>query len=200
MIPPGTAGPPLPDHPSTGRPLIAVFGSGGEDTLNADRARRLGAALAAAGFGIVNGGYGGTMEAAAEGARSAGGSALGVTCAQFTFRSGPNGHCSEVFEAPTLFARLEELITRARGYVVLPGGNGTLTELSLTWEVLRRELVPSRPLVVWEDPWRRVLDALGGEDHCVEGEDHSAGRVSGAISWVRSVDRAVDAIRRGVAV
>ena len=62
-------------------PRVSVFGSGAGGEADLDQARRLGAALARAGYAVLNGGYGGTMEAAALGARDAGGWAIGVTCA-----------------------------------------------------------------------------------------------------------------------
>ena len=119
-------------------PRVSVFGSGAGGKADLDRARRLGAALARAGYAVLNGGYGGTMEAAAIGAREAGGRAIGVTCAEFTFRSGPNPHLAEVIEAPTLFARLERLVRDGAAYVALPGGNGTLAEIAVAWECLRK--------------------------------------------------------------
>jgi uncharacterized protein (TIGR00730 family) len=158
--------------------------------VDVERARALGRALARAGYGVINGGYGGTMEASAEGAREAGGRAVGVTCALFTFRSGPNPHLDEVHEAPTLYARLETLIDRGAAYVVLPGGVGTLIELTLVWEHLRRGLVPPRPLVVWEDPWRAVVEVLERGPYADEGHD--------LLTWVAGVDEAVDAIRAGL--
>jgi uncharacterized protein (TIGR00730 family) len=170
-------------------PLVAVFGTGSPRREDADRARALGAALARAGYGVINGGYGGTMEASAAGAREAGGRAVGVTCALFTFRSGPNPHLDEVIEAPTLTARLQTLLERGSGYVVLPGGVGTLIELSLVWEHLRRGLVPPRPLVVWEEPWRAVVQSLADGPYAEEGHD--------LLSWVRDVEGAVAAIRAG---
>ncbi len=60
---------------------IAVFGSGrapaGHPVLA--QAERLGRLLAEAGFTLICGGYGGTMEAASRGARQAGGQVIGVT-------------------------------------------------------------------------------------------------------------------------
>ena len=170
-------------------PLIAVFGSGAAPAADIDRARRLGRALAEAGYGIINGGYGGTMDASAAGAREAGGFTVGVTCRAFTFRSGPNPHLLEIVEAPTLTARIETLLTRAAGYVVLPGGNGTLAELSLAWEHVRKGLLPAeRPLVVWSDPWRPVVELLEGGPYLGPG--------AGAIAWVDGVEGAVAEIRR----
>ena len=172
-------------------PLVAVFGTGTPRAEDAARARALGAALARAGYGIINGGYGGTMEASAAGAREAGGRAVGVTCAEFTFRAGPNPHLDEVLEAPTLTARLETLLRRGDAYVVLPGGVGTLIELTLVWEHLRRGLVPPRPLIVWEDPWRPVVRALAEGPYAEEGHD--------LLTWVSGVDAAVAAVRAGAA-
>lgn len=171
-------------------PLVAVFGSSAGPPEDLDRARRLGRALAEAGFGILNGGYGGTMEASAAGAREAGGHTVGITCRTFAFRSGANAHIREVVEAESLTARIETLLTRASAYVVLPGGNGTLAELSLAWEHVRKGLLPgaARPIVAWEDPWRRVVEALAEGPYLGTGTD--------AITWVRSVDQAVREIRR----
>lgn len=171
-------------------PLVAVYGSSAGDGQDLDRARKLGAALARAGFGILNGGYGGTMGAVAEGARSQGGVAIGVTCAEFTFRAGPNPWCSEVVEAADLFERLAELVRMASAYVVLPGGNGTLAELALAWEHQRRGLLPPRPVVAWEKPWRRVMAAL-------EATPYLEGGAQGIV-WVRTVEEAVAAVRDGV--
>lgn len=172
-------------------PLVAVFGSGSAPLADLERAQTLGRALAEAGYGVINGGYGGTMEASAEGARAVGGSAVGVTCSLFaSFRAGPNPYASEIVEAPTLYARLETMIERASAYVVLPGGIGTLIEFALTWEHLRRGLVPPRPFVVWEEPWRAVVAVLGEGPYAESGHE--------LLTWVTTVERAVAAIRARV--
>lgn len=177
---------------SIARPLVAVFGSGGgSEEEDLARARRLGACLARAGFGVLNGGYGGTMEAAAAGAREAGGEAIGITCSEFTFRTGPNEHLTDVVEAPTLFARLEHLVREAAAYVVLPGGNGTLAELALAWECVRKGLVDRRPLVVWRDPWYGIVERLSAGPWLGGGLEH--------LTWVDEVDEAVAAVRAGIA-
>lgn len=177
-------------EPGSQRPPVAVFGSGAGAAEDLVRARRLGAGLAVAGYGVLNGGYGGTMEAVAAGAVEAGGEAIGVTCAEFTFRAGPNAHLTGVSEAPTLFARLERLIREAAAYVVLPGGNGTLAELSLAWECLRKGLIDPRPLIAWRDPWESIVARL------VEGPYVDGG--GELITWVDDVETAVAAVRAGV--
>ncbi|HET6362755.1 MAG TPA: LOG family protein [Gemmatimonadota bacterium] len=168
-------------------PRVSVFGSGAGGEADLDRARRLGAALVRAGYAVLNGGYGGTMEAVAIGARESGGGAIGITCAEFTFRSGPNPYLVEVIEAPTLFARLERLVRDGDAYVALPGGNGTLAEIAVAWECMRKGLVEPRPLVAWSDPWRKVFTELAEGAYVDVGID--------LFTWVDDVDEAVDAIR-----
>jgi uncharacterized protein (TIGR00730 family) len=165
--------------------LVAVFGSGADRPEDTARARALGVALGSAGFGVINGGYGGTMSASAAGAQSAGAPTVGVTCVEFG-RAGPNPHLDEIVEARTLTERLEHLLRRADAYVVLPGGNGTLAELSLAWEHLRKGLVEPRPLVVWEDPWRPIVETIAAGPHLDGGTE--------PITWVDDVDAAVASI------
>lgn len=169
--------------------LVAVFGSGNPSVEDDRRARQLGEALGRAGYGVINGGYGGTMSASAAGARAAGARTVGVTCAAFTFRAGPNPHLDEIDEASALTERLERLIQRASAYVVLPGGLGTWIELALVWEHLRRGLIPRRPFVVWETPWRSIVDAMVSEAYVDPGSEW--------IAWVSDVDSAVAAVRTG---
>lgn len=178
----------------TDRPLVAVFGSGAGTPEDLERARSLGSALARAGYGIVNGGYGGTMAASAEGAREAGGVCVGVTCAAFAgFRSGPNPHVTEVVEAATLLERMGTIIDRASAWVALPGGNGTLAELSVAWERVRKGLAEAPgPVVAWAEPWRRVLAPLVDGPHLPGGD--------AGIVWVDSVEEAVAAVSEGLGV
>jgi hypothetical protein len=146
-------------------------------------------ALARAGYTVLNGGYGGTMEAAAIGAREAGGRTIGVTCAEFTFRY-PNPHLTEVMEAPTLFARLERLVRDGDAYIALPGGNGTLAEIAVTWECMRKGIVETRPLVVWSYPWREIFTGLADGAYVESGVE--------LFTWVEDVDEAVESIRARV--
>ena len=86
----------------TGRPAIAVFGSSQTPpgTEEWDQAVLTGSRLAQAGFGVVTGGYGGTMEAASKGAAEAGGHVIGVTSpSQFPGRLGANRYVKEIIEA-----------------------------------------------------------------------------------------------------
>ena len=139
---------------------ITVFGSSrprpGEPGY--EEARALGEALAARGFVVCTGGYGGVMEAASRGAKEAGGSTLGVT-AEF-FRSRVNQWVDEEVRVKTWQERLFELIRRGQGYVACKGGTGTLVELAVVWEMLNKNVMAGKPFVVLGEFWQPILERV----------------------------------------
>ena len=147
---------------------VAVFGSGsappGHPVLA--QAERLGQLLAEANFALICGGYGGTMEAASRGAHQAGGKAIGVTMDLFAAKE-PNRWLTKERRVKDFFPRLRQL-TDAEGFVVLKGGIGTLTELTLAWSLLQTGQISSKPLILVGDSWRRVLDAFRTETFLTE--------------------------------
>jgi uncharacterized protein (TIGR00730 family) len=122
-------------------------------------ARELGAGLARAGFGLVTGGYGGVMEAASRGAREEQGSTVGVVSDAFPRRR-PNRYLSRTISTPDLYRRQQELIERARGYVVMQGRAGTLSELALVWALQRAGCLGRRPVVLLGGYWQDLLRLL----------------------------------------
>jgi uncharacterized protein (TIGR00730 family) len=144
--------------------IVTVFGSSqAEPPQELYRtAFELGQAIAELGLTLCNGGYGGTMAAAARGAVEAGGHTIGVTCTRFG-RGGPNPHIRQEIPTFDLLQRLNTLIQLGRAYVVLPGGTGTLAELALVWELLNKGLLRGeRPLIVLGDSWQPVIDCIRG--------------------------------------
>ena len=144
---------------------ITVFGSArpvpGSEAYR--QARMLGQQLAQAGFDVVNGGYGGTMQAVSQGATEAGGAAIGVTCALFEDRQrSGNAYLSQTVYTPDLLARLRKLTDLGDGFVVLDGGVGTLLELFLVWNLLTLDVF-DKPCVLVGDHWRRALQGLERE-------------------------------------
>jgi uncharacterized protein (TIGR00730 family) len=137
--------------------IITIFGSSrplpGEPAYQ--KAYEVGRSLAMAGYTLCNGGYGGTMEATAKGAKDAGGKTIGVTCDLW---SGPNAFLDEVFHTDSLYPRLMKLIDLGQGYVVLPGGSGTLVELSLVWEMVAKKIMSPKPIVLMGDFWKPVIE------------------------------------------
>jgi uncharacterized protein (TIGR00730 family) len=138
--------------------IVTVFGSSkpqeGEPAYRS--AYDLGFELASVGWTICNGGYGGTMEASAKGAKDAGGSTIGVTCNIFG-SSGPNPFLDQVIETNDLFTRLTRLIEIGQAYVALPGGSGTLLELTLVWELVAKHLMNPKPIILLGRFWETVI-------------------------------------------
>lgn len=141
--------------------MITVFGSSRTPpgTPAWQQAYELGRDLAQAGWAIANGGYGGAMEAVSRGAREAGGYVIGVTCAAFDPLS-PNPWLSEERRQPSLFARLTEIITLGDAYVALPGGIGTLSEVTLVWSLFQAGSLSPRPLILVGSPWAGLVEAF----------------------------------------
>jgi uncharacterized protein (TIGR00725 family) len=111
------------------RKVVTLFGSSmirPGDTDN-EKAESLGRTLARAGYAICNGGYMGSMEASAQGAKEAGGEVIGVTCDLFSSRTACP-YLTEEQRQPGLLERIGRLIELGDAYIVLGGGIGTLAE------------------------------------------------------------------------
>ena len=139
---------------------ITVFGSSRPEDGHADyvEALELGRSLAAAGFGVCTGGYGGVMEAVSRGARESGGRVLAVT-SKF-FRSRTNRWVEEESRVDTWQERLFELVRLGDGYVACKGGTGTLVELAVVWEMLNKKAMQQRPFVVLGDFWQPIVERV----------------------------------------
>ncbi|HNX26972.1 MAG TPA: LOG family protein [Phycisphaerae bacterium] len=139
--------------------IISVFGANdgqsGDEAY--EQARSVGKFLAERGYAIANGGYGGTMQAAAAGAKSAGGTTYGVVCD--IWQTPPNDYIDHVVRTSTYMERLQTLIDFGKsGYVVLPGATGTLMEAAMVWEHACKRFwekadQPSRPIAFIGDFW-----------------------------------------------
>lgn len=148
---------------------IAVFGSSLSQPDHSDYldALEVGRVLGQAGYAVMTGGYEGVMEAASRGAVEANAHVIGVTCAQIeTFRRiKVNRWVIEEIKYQTLNQRLDHLITHADGYVVMPGGVGTMNELILAWELMRIGEVPLKPLVCFGKFWEETLSNFIASDY-----------------------------------
>lgn len=141
--------------------IITVFGSSRPHEGDADyaQARELGWALAAKGFTVCTGGYGGVMEAASRGAKDAGGRTLAVT-ADFFASAKVNRWVDEEVRVPTWQRRLFKLVRLGRGHVACKGGTGTLVELAVVWEMLNKRVMRPRPFVALGDFWRPIIERV----------------------------------------
>ncbi len=147
-----------------GRNIISVFGSARvkEGSEFYELAYRIGYTLGRLGWIVCNGGYGGVMLASAKGCKDAGGKTIGIICKLFS-RSGPNEYIDEVVIAEDLFDRLNYLIYPAKGYIILPGGSGTLVELALVWELVAKGLLSKRPIILVGEFWKETIEKGSSE-------------------------------------
>ena len=140
---------------------VSVFGGSqpkqGDDAY--EEARILGELLAQRGHIVLNGGYIGTMEAVSRGASEAAGHVIGVTCEDIEkWRNvGANQWVKEEIRKKTLNERLQVLIEECDAAIALPGGPGTLTEISLMWNLMIVESLRRRPLILVGDGWQSVF-------------------------------------------
>jgi uncharacterized protein (TIGR00730 family) len=166
--------------------VISVF-CGGRcgpgDTLY-ELARELGAALAKAKFNVATGGYQGGMEAVSRGAAEAGGHVVGVTAT--TFSTQANRWVAETVVVPRWEDRLRRLISLGDGYVVCPGGTGTLVELATAWEMMHKRLMPSKPLVALGEFWRPVVEHVEAADGNSRNLVSHADDVAAAVAFLKS--------------
>ncbi len=154
----------------TGKPrTISVFGSSAPKPGSADyeAARTVGRLLANAGFVVQTGGYSGIMAAASQGASEAGGHVIGVTSAQIeSFRPMPaNRWVKEEVKCESLRERLMYLVDNSHGFIVMPGGIGTLSEMALAWSFVQVGELSTRPIVLVGGLWQRTLAAFIDKDY-----------------------------------
>jgi uncharacterized protein (TIGR00730 family) len=141
---------------------VTVFGGSfpKEGMAAYEEARELGKMLAERGHAVLTGGYYGTMEAVSRGAFEAGGHVIGVTCQDIEDWRGSkaNAWVKEERKKKTLFERLQVLIEGCDAAIALPGGAGTLTEISLMWNLMIVESLPPRPLTLVGSGWQSTFD------------------------------------------
>ncbi|AEV15407.1 MAG: TIGR00730 family Rossman fold protein [Thermus sp.] len=155
-----------------GVPLVSVFGSArfGEGHPAYALGYRLGRALAEAGYGVVTGGGGGVMEAANRGAFEAGGVSVGLNI-ELPHEQKPNPYQTHALSFRYFFVRKVLFVRYAHAFVFLPGGLGTLDELSEVLVLIQTEKVHPFPVFVldrayWQGllGWMEFLKAQGAID------------------------------------
>ncbi len=140
--------------------IITVFGSSRArpESNTFKNAYQLGKLLANAGFTICNGGYSGIMEASSQGAKEAGGRTIGITTEEFNYRE-KNKWIDEEIQTSNYIERLTKLIEMGDAFVILKGGIGTLSELSLVWTLSIINDI-HKPIVLLGEQWKKVIESL----------------------------------------
>ncbi|MGW3952083.1 LOG family protein [Streptomyces sp. NPDC004752] len=143
-------------------PAIGVFGSARTPVGSPehDAGIRLGKGLADAGFAVITGGGPGAMEAANKGAREAGGTSVGLGI-ELPFEDGLNPYVDIGVDFRYFFVRKVMFVKYAQGFVVLPGGVGTLDELFEALTLVQTRKVTRFPIVLLGSAyWGGLVDWL----------------------------------------
>jgi uncharacterized protein (TIGR00730 family) len=143
-------------------PAVSVFGSA--RTARQDPAYQLGVqvgrSLVRAGYAVITGGGPGAMEAANRGAFEAGGTSVGLGI-ELPFEQGMNRFVNLGVDFRYFFVRKTMFVKYAQGFIVLPGGFGTLDELFEALTLVQTRKVTSFPIVlVGTDYWGGLVSWL----------------------------------------
>lgn len=140
-------------------PCVTVFGSArlhdGHPAYV--QAREAGQLLAEAGFTVMTGGGPGIMEAANRGAKDAGGRSVGCNI-MLPMEQEPNRYLDRVVTFRYFFIRKVMLVKYSYGFVVLPGGLGTMDEIFETQTLIQTGKIKDFPIVLLgKDFWEPFL-------------------------------------------
>lgn len=143
-------------------PAISIFGSA--RVLPTDpvyeACRETARLLGERGFSIITGGGPGIMEAANRGARDAGARSVGCNI-ELPFEQGMNPFVDQGIEFRYFFVRKTMFVKYARGFVIFPGGFGTMDELFESLTLIQTGKVRNFPVVVFGTSyWGGLLEWL----------------------------------------
>jgi uncharacterized protein (TIGR00730 family) len=147
------------------RPAVTIFGSArvAEGSAPYDAARETARRFADAGLAVVTGGGPGVMEAANRGAKDAGGLSVGFNI-QLPREQGLNPFCDIALTFKHFYARKVMFVKAAEGFVIFPGGFGTMDELFESLTLIQTGKIGTFPVVLFDsDYWGEMLDWVRGE-------------------------------------
>jgi uncharacterized protein (TIGR00730 family) len=141
---------------------VTIFGSARAKpgTFVYNEVKRLATALAEMGCDIITGGGPGLMQAANEGAAAANAPdrdrSVGIRV-DLPFEQEVNPFVLQAFEHKTFFTRLHHFVLTSDAFVVVPGGIGTVLELTMVWQLLQVRHVRDTPLVLVGKMWADLV-------------------------------------------
>ena len=178
------------------RPAVTIFGSArvAEGTATYEAARQTARRFADAGFAVVTGGGPGVMEAANRGAKDAGGLSVGFNIL-LPHEQGLNPYCDIAVTFKHFYARKVMFVKSAEGFVIFPGGFGTMDELFESLTLIQTGKIGSFPVVLFDtDYWGEMLGWIRAEmlvDGLVSPGDLDLLRLTDepeeAVAWVTSM-------------
>lgn len=143
---------------------ISIFGSARAtpDMQVYKDAEKIAGMLVKKGFGIITGGGPGIMEAANKGASEAGGESVGLHI-ELPHEQGCNAYVKTRCNFNYFFIRKFMFVKYAMAYVVMPGGMGTIDELSEAFVLAQTQRIRPFPMILYDGAyWNGLLDWLRG--------------------------------------
>ena len=139
-------------------PCITIFGSARlrEGDPDYERTREISGRIAKLGFTIMTGGGPGIMEAANRGAREVGGRTVGVNI-ELPFEQQPNPYLDRSIDIRYFFVRKVLMLKYSYGFVIMPGGYGTLDEFFETMTLIQTKKIDKFPVVVMNQAYHTRL-------------------------------------------
>ncbi len=141
-------------------PAVSIFGSARtqQDHPYYKKAEELAQAFGQKGFSIITGGGGGIMEAANKGASSTDVDSVGLNIT-LPFEQKPNPFATTQVEFKYFFVRKVMFLKYAQGYIIMPGGFGTLDELFETITLIQTHRIRRVPVIlVGREYWEGLLE------------------------------------------
>ena len=137
---------------------VTVFGSArvSEDSKYYTKARELGRRLAENGHAVITGGGPGIMEAANRGAFEYGGRSVGLNIT-LDHEQFPNPYLTDTMEFHYFFSRKVMLVMASKVFVFMPGGFGTLDELSEVMILEQEDKMPKQPIFLFGKSYWKPL-------------------------------------------
>lgn len=178
---------------------VTIFGSARLDPSSPayHAVRQLAAELTTLGCDIVTGGGPGLMQAANEGAASVDPKArersVGIRI-ELPFEQHINPFVGQAYQHRTFFSRLHHFMIVSDAFVVVPGGVGTMLEMSLAWQLLQVRQLYATPLILIGKMWTELIE-WGRRSMLQEGHElasavdftipHCVGGIEEAVALIR---------------
>ena len=147
------------------RPAVALFGSARvlEGSKPYEDARAVGRRFGERGWAVVTGGGGGVMEGANRGAREGGGISVGFNI-ELPHEQGSNPYLDIRHTFDHFYARKVCFVRPSEGFVIFPGGFGTLDEMYESLTLIQTGKIRHFPVVLYDsDYWEEMIEWIHGE-------------------------------------
>ena len=178
-------------------PCISIFGSARTPSNhpNYKLTVEIAKAVSESGYGIISGGGPGIMEAANKGAQEANGVSVGLNIVlPFEQQSNPYIDKDKLIDFQYFFVRKVMFVKYAQGFIVMPGGVGTLDELFEAFTLLQTSKVNKYPIIlVGVEYWNGLIEWIKNrllKDHNISPEDLDL------IEVVNTKDQVIECLNR----